>query len=193
MKIFSLLAAFACAVSCSSPIAPELQHWGEMKSVLADGETQARVELNDCLTPSSIGLGAIENLNGELTIVDGVAHISRVDNDSSLMTTVSTAGHSGESATMLAMFNVESWEAIQLGHIDNISQLEEIVNNELASRGFDLTQPIPFKVDATFADITIHVLNQSCPIADPDGPAPWRADFQSKNGKLVGLFADGWG
>jgi len=39
--------------------------------------------------------------------------------------------------------------------------------------------------------VVFHVLNASCPIADPSGPEPWRASRESARVTLVGFLADG--
>jgi alpha-acetolactate decarboxylase len=48
---------------------------------------------------------------------------------------------------------------------------------------------MPFRVEGTFENLCLHVLNGSCPIADPDGPEPWRLTDATAEGVLVGFFA----
>lgn len=164
-----------------------------MKTVLAQGQIEARIAMADAITPNSVGIGALAGLEGELTILDGVIHAARVTTDYGLSSTALSGEQSSDSATLLAICEVAEWERILLDEVSSLAALEKIVASELSSRGFDLSQPVPFKVDATFSEISIHVLNHSCPIANPDGPEPWRGEFRAKNGHLVGIYAVGFG
>ena len=164
-----------------------------MKTVLAQGQIEARIAMADAITPNSVGIGALAGLEGELTMLDGVIHAARVTTDYGLSSTALSGEQSSDSATLLAICEVAEWERILLDEVSSLAALEKIVASELSSRGFDLSQPVPFKVDATFSEISIHVLNHSCPIANPDGPEPWRGEFRAKNGHLVGIYAVGFG
>ena len=45
--------------------------WGTMREVLRQGKSEGRVALANIATPHTIGVGALEGLAGEVTIVDG--------------------------------------------------------------------------------------------------------------------------
>ena len=192
IKLTSLVIILALG-SCGSAPTTELNTWGSMKTVLAQGKTAARIALADAITPHSVGVGALAGLEGELTILDGVIHAARVTPNYALTSTKLTGSQTDDSATLLAICEVAEWETVLLGEVSSLSALETIVAAELIDRGFDMTQPVPFKVEATFSEISIHVLNNSCPIANPDGPEPWRGHFNTKNGQLIGLYAVGFG
>ncbi len=164
-----------------------------MKSVLAQGKTEARVAMASAVKPTTVGIGALAGLEGEITILDGIIHTARVTPDYDLVSAATRGSDSSDNATLLAVCEVSEWESILLGEVASIGALESIVADKLTERDFDLSMPVPFKVTATFSELSIHVLNNSCPVADPDGPEPWRGHFNIKNGHLVGLYAVGFG
>ncbi len=170
-----------------------LQSWGTMREVLAQGKTEARVALSKVVNSNTVGIGALAGLTGEVTILDGVIHTSSVTSKNDLVLTAVEGKNSEDQGTLLAISDVSQWSGFPLPAVAGIEELESIIKKELAIQGFALDQPVPFKVEAVFSEISIHVLNNSCPVANPEGPEPWRGKFTAQNGFLVGIYAEGFG
>jgi acetamidase/formamidase len=59
-----------------------------------------------------------------------------------------------------------------------------------AAHDIDVTRPFPFRVEGVASTLRLHVLNHSCPIAEPDGPKPWRFFGEGETTVLVGFYAE---
>ena len=73
----------------------------------------------------------------------------------------------------------------------SLAELEEFARVQLEARGFDLRTPTPIRVQIESGQIGIHVIAGSCPIANPEGPSPWRYEGPVDRGELVGVFVVG--
>ncbi len=190
MKLLVLSLALLMA-ACNGPSqAPKLQTWGELRSVLRDGETQGRVELSRASAPGLYGLGAVAGLKGEVLVVDGEVWVSRA-------TASDSAGMAGpplegEQATLLALGSVEQWSASVLPVTSDMKALELAVRTAAEAAGCDPTQPVPFVIEGIAASLDLHVLNGACPSASPPPEhEPYRASLDSAEVLLVGFYAEG--
>lgn len=165
-----------------------LRTWGSMMEVLRNGETQGRVALSEVSGPHVIGVGALEQLSGELTIDGGQAHVTAVSGTDLLFPETGP----DSKATLLAVAEVEQWQEITLPAIATLRDLEEAIATQAAENGIDTSAipALPFRVEGDFEGLCLHVLNGSCPIANPDGPEPWRLTDAKAEGVLVGFFAE---
>lgn len=165
--------------------------WGSMMEVLRNGQTEGRVNLARMEGDSIIGVGALAQLTGELTIDGGRAHITAVTGSE---VTFPEVGPDTQ-ATLLAIADVPEWVEIPLSPVANLGELEGAIAGAAAQQGIDTTAipALPFRVEGRFEDLCLHVLNGSCPIAHPDGPEPWRLTDAQAEGTLVGFYAENAG
>ena len=66
-----------CAAPSEAPFI-EVRGWGTMREVLREGDTRGRVPLVAVVEDHTWGVGALEDLEGEITIVDGEVSIAQV-------------------------------------------------------------------------------------------------------------------
>ena len=204
MRIFLFLLLpllSACTLGAKTPETPvllafddrametEVEYWGAMKAVLRDGETQGRVSLTEVLGPNAVAVGALQGLAAEITVVDGVTHLAEVTEAGSGLELNVRAPAEGEQATLLVLAHVESWTEHSLPNVSELDELERAVRDIAEAQGINIRKPFPFKVRGTASHLHVHVLNHSCPIADPDGPDPWTFDGVDEDVVLVGFYA----
>ena len=193
MKLHLLLSSCLLASSCASTAYDsKLQTWGELRSVLRDGETQGRVALTQAARPGTYGLGAIAGLHGELLVADGVVWVSCATAPDAVEP--ARPPIAGEQATLLALATVAEWETSELRDISDVTALERAVRAAAEAAGLDPTQPFPFVVDGTVTALDLHVLNGACPFASPAPPperAPYRSELERTDVMLVGFHAEG--
>ena len=200
-SLLPLLLVFACAsgakdtklsptqeLTARTPQA-HVEHWGAMKAVLRDGLTQGRVSLDEALGPNTFAVGALEGLAAEITVVDGVIHLAEVIESGTGIAMRVRAPVEGEQATLLVTAQVDSWVEHLLPRVANLKELETAVRDIALAEGIDVTLPFPFKVEGDSSQIHLHVLNHSCPIANPDGPSPWTFEGVNESVVLVGFYA----
>lgn len=169
---------------------PEVQHWGAMREVLRERRTHGRVTLQDVLGPNTIAVGAIEGLAGEITVDGSAIHLTQVVDPDAPDGVLVRPPHSNEQATLLVLANVEEWTEHGLTDASDLEVLEHSVREIATAAGFELNRPIPFRIRGRASELQLHVLNNSCPVADPNGPKPWRFRGEDLEVVLIGFYAE---
>lgn len=170
----------------------EVKTWGSMRAVMKEGKISGRVPLAEVVTPNSIGVGALANLEGEITLIDGIAFIASGSTDPSSDQQVSHSRNllKSDQATLLVIAEVPHWESVKLGPCATYSEMEKKVSAVLKERGFDLLKPTPVKVRGVAGRVDFHVIAGSCPIADPQGIPPRRGSIIEEPLELVGIYVE---
>lgn len=164
-----------------------------MREVLRLGESQGRVRLAEAVRPTSIAVGALEGLAGEITVVDGEAWVSvgRPAAEGGGRVAVAREHTDEDRAALLLIAEVDSWESLPLGGCESLDGLEARIALVLKERGFDSSEPVPVRVQVEQGSADWHVVDGACPIADPDGPAPIRESVEGSPLELVGFYVEG--
>lgn len=189
-------AALACAAGCNAP-ASQVTQYGRMREVLRNGQSQPRIALSEVtVRPHAHAVGALADLDGEVTIVDGVALVSRV-RDGAL---ASGPPVPGDRATLLTLAYVERWHGTALGFASGDRELETTVEEIARAAGVAVDEPFPFVMEGELTALDMHVINGACPLAgardEAGAQSGLRAAYQLRldrptRGKLVGFFATG--
>lgn len=154
---------------------------------MRNGQSEGRVALLPFDAKSSIGVGAMAGLQGEITIADGKVLVATVNNG---VATVRQA-KANDQATLLVVEDVAAWQDFPIGDCSSYDQLEQRIATQLRSSGRNLTVPTPIRVRGNFERLQVHVIAGACPIANPTGPKPWRYDGPASNAQLVGFYVEG--
>lgn len=180
-------AAFASLFAgCTAPPAG-VRTWGTMREVLREGRDAGRVTPVEVATDRTVGVGALAGLAGEVTIVDGHVWIAVAHDGQPPTVRNATAA---DRAALLAVADVARWTEVPLGTCASYDDLERRIAEALAAGGLDPTlQPVRVRGRASL--VRLHVIAGACPIANPDGPSPWRFAGPVEAIELVGLFATG--
>lgn len=162
-----------------------------MTEVMRDGLTEARVALRDWASPHSVAVGAIEGLDGEITIIDGDVWISRV-RDGDFVTSWPAVG-SDERATLLVASRVQTWRTIALDTTLKGAELEDAIELAAARHAIDTSRPFPFIIDGIVTSLEIHVINGFCPHSSGEaaaGQEPLRISLtESTPATIIGFYA----
>jgi hypothetical protein len=158
-----------------------------MREALKMGQSEGRVFLGDVIGERTYGLGAMADLQGEITIIHGTSYIAEA-NSGELIIRPHTEN---DRATLLITADVNEWVMHSVTEIGSYQELETVVAELCKAQGLDLQQSIPFWVQGVASEIDLHVINGSCPIANPDGPEPWRAEQESVLLRLFGIYVEG--
>ncbi|MCP4092332.1 MAG: hypothetical protein GY747_02695 [Planctomycetes bacterium] len=157
-----------------------------MREALRLGQSHGRVVIDDVLEEHTFGLGALANLEGEITILNGITYIAEANSGELIL-----RPHTPEDeATLLITANVETWDLFPISGIGSYQELEEAVAVLCKENGLDVSQPTPFWVQGAASDLELHVINGSCPIANPSGPAPLRIQEDQTPLQLFGIYVE---
>ncbi len=162
-----------------------------MRPVMREGSTQARTSLRDWAEPHTIAVGAIEGLDGEITVVDGGVWVSRVRDGG--IATSGPAVAAEDQATLLTAMRVARWRSVRLDEGATGPELEDLIERAAKKQGIDTARPFPFVIEGRAAALDMHVINGLCPHSGAEAAAdrePWRLTLsEATPATIVGFFA----
>lgn len=171
-----------------------------MREVMRQGRSEGRVSLADVSRDdgsgrSTIGVGALAGLSGEVTILDGRVFVTegkvvktwRAEASAPPLREAKTS----EQATLLVLARVPRWEEQALGDCGSYTALEDKIASALRARGRDLSEPQAIRVRGRARRLALHVIAGACPIAQPAGPKPYRFDGSAAEVEVLGIFVEG--
>lgn len=158
MKNSLVFLVLVCLCSCSAEegFSVPVYYAGALKNMMRNGDVSAKFDLREVSYKSSLyGLGAVENLKGEILILDSQPYIASVQQDTLQI------DHSFEySATLFVYSQVDRWTTVAVpADIKTKDQLEEFVEQQAKNQGLNTNAPFPFRLIGTAASFDWHVIN----------------------------------
>lgn len=159
MKIkFFLITLLIITLSCT-PVAEnpfKVEYKGALKEIMFEGDISARIDLKSLQKkPHLFALGAVENLKGEIIVLDGKSLVSGVKNNQVVTDTTFT-----QKAALLVYVQVKEWVAIPLPiTITTQAELEEYLPKVAKEKGLSTNKPFPFLIEGNTLDIDWHVID----------------------------------
>lgn len=160
-----------------------------MRDTLRLGDTHPRVTFAEVVErPHAFAVGALPNLEVEITVFDGNIWIATVDGKTAVTSKPSTQY---DSATLLTMAHVTEWTEFSLPTILPLQEAVERISIDYS--GFNTNEPFPFFIVGEASEFHLHVINGYCPVSSPNLAEefmPWRLK-QNFNTPItvVGFFA----
>lgn len=176
-----------------SRLAPELVRYGSMHETIGQKQHQGRVSLAELTSrPHFYGVGALEGLHGEITVMNSAAIVTGVAPDGRSQ----SLSAENAQATFLVGQSVDDWTSVTLGEAVSPERFDEMIANTAAGLGFDGATPFMFVVEGEFTDVRLHVINGACPIHArmknvtlAANERPFELDTKRLAGTLVGVYA----
>lgn len=178
----------ALCVGCATSWDGKVERWGSLKEVLRNGETQGRVTLSEFREqPKVVGLGVLEGLNGEVTMVGDKLWVSTVGD--SKQQTKSLGADDATQAAFLVSAKVTAWREWTLEKDMDLEALEAFLEPVLSESSLSQLDTVPFLVNGSFKALDAHVVNGGCPFAADEAlrKEPVREKRSSATGTLVGF------
>jgi len=168
---------------------------GTMHEAIGEQQYQGRVILSDLLKqPHFYGVGAVENLTGEVTILDGVPTVTRVNAEGVPSPVDAALGET--KATLLVGAYVPQWTEHALVNAVLPTGLDQFVSETATKAGLDVSKPFMFAIDGVFSNARLHVINGACPmharlkkIELEKDKKPFETDLAEVRGTILGVFA----
>ena len=186
-----VLAALLCACGSSGMSRAwngDVQRWGTLRQVLREGDYSAKVQLADVADlPGMHGIGALADLAGEVSVVDGEVWVARVRDGVLETTRAPSAGHA---AAFLVLARVERWSELSLESPLDLEGLEALLEQAAGDPALAVGDSWPFLVDVSDARVEAHVLQGGCPMAEDERlrKEPHRFELAGPV-QLVGFFS----
>ncbi len=134
----------------------EVKWRGALKNMMHKGDLTAKADLNEFENYEHLyALGAIENLKGEILILDG-----EVFNTSVNGTEMEFDNSYNKDACLFVYAIVENWNTYDIpDSVSTYEELEVFVEATAKNNGIDTEKPFPFMLDGTPKSFDWHVIN----------------------------------
>ncbi len=149
------LTLLTLALLSSLSLAQEVHHHGALKNFMHKGDISAKYDLRELeALPHVYALGALEELQGEILILDGTAFVSRAAGDS-----VRISQDFQHRASLLVYTQVAAWEESAVPDtLSDSGAFEKWFAEELLRQGRDTNAITPFLLRGTASAIDWHVI-----------------------------------
>jgi hypothetical protein len=161
--VCALLAGCTTRSPTPSP-SPGVRWFGALHSIMHEGRTEASVRLADVVPgPHAWGVGALEGLSGEVTILDDIVWFARPNPDGTaqLAHGALNAADRSVGAALLVIANVEAWDELPVSTGVAASDLDSFLEAALTAHGQPLDGPVPMRIDGPLAALRWHVVDGS--------------------------------
>lgn len=157
-KIYAFMGVVAVA-ACATASIPALkegmvEYYGSQKNIFETGKAEAKVPLTAMSGDfATFGVGAVAGLDGEITVFNGKPFVTKVRGKEF------TLDHSQDHAAVFAVWTKQSrWadEAVP-SNIKTYLDLQNFVKARAVAAGIDVSQPFPFLLIGTPAELKWHI------------------------------------
>lgn len=183
-----------CGGGADAPSAPaRLVQIGTMHEAIGKRQHQARVDVAEVVgRPHFYGVGALEGLKGEITVLDSVAFVTRVTPEGAHQ----AVAPADAKATLIVGHSIERWTRHTLTDAVAHERFDEAIGAMAGGTGLETADPFAFVIEGAFTDVRLHVINGACPIHSrmhkleiAEGERPFELDVKTVSGTLVGIYA----
>jgi alpha-acetolactate decarboxylase len=183
-------------ISAKLSAGPAVRWYGALRAIMHEGRTASAVKLAEVLPgPHAWGVGALADLNGELTVVDDEVWLARPMPDGSAAITRGQLGgaDSEQGAALFVMANVAAWQEVAIVSDVSWEQLDSFLESELRTRRLLGDLPVALRIDGPVSMLRWHVVDGSklAPGADQAQHARTAVSgvVPEAEAKLVGFFS----
>jgi acetolactate decarboxylase len=159
---------------------------GAMRRTMWDGQLAGLIALDSIAKPGTYGIGPLEYLRGEITLVDGHCFVSTAVNDS----TMRVEERTDVKAPFFVRARVNSWVDVPLPpEVVDLPALDAF----LTTYATDRSAPFAFRIDGLVAEAHLHVMDlpPGAVIHGPDEAHASQKNFtlSDVHAELVGFFS----
>ena len=160
---------------------------GAMKNVMMKGELFGNIYLDTISNKKHLyGIGPLENLLGEILVIDGKAYNSIVLSESKMKVEKSF----NLKAPFFVYGNQFEWEKIELpSNIKTLNQLEKFIDEKTN----DINFPFVFKIKGKIEYANIHIVNLASGsiVKSPKDAHKGQINYKiyNKNSEIIGFFS----
>ncbi len=163
----------------------DLETFGEFRRLIQLGELGAKVQLAAVMTKHpTVGLGAVADAIGEITIYDGKLIVSYGKPGAH-------PAANSESAALLSIASVGEWQSVDVDRDVAPTEIESYLAAAAKAHGIDPEKSFPFEIAGTLASNFMHV--NAAPTGGPHGMGlPVAISLETRGdevpGKVAGVY-----
>jgi acetolactate decarboxylase len=132
-----------------------LEYAGGRDIMMRDQDFSAKIDLDSLKNRQGLmALGPIEDMKGEITILDGVIYTGTMENEQAVYRKDSVVR-----AVFLAYGNADQYQNINIEKsIQGLKGVENLVREQAVQNGLDLEKSFPFYMEAQVSDLDYHII-----------------------------------
>ncbi len=152
----TILATFSCATTPDKDNNFKVEYKGALKNIMHKGDISAQADLTNFQdTEHFYALGAVENLKGEILILDSKPFISSVQDQK--LTISNSFDHK---ATLLVYASVDKWTTSTIpDNVTTYEDLEKHIKHTAKDNGINTDEPFPFLMNGQAKSFDWHVID----------------------------------
>ena len=153
---FTILTLFLSATPPDKGERFKVEYKGALKNIMHKGDISAQANLKDFQDKKHLfALGAVEQLKGEVLILDGASIISSVQNEE-----LSISNSFDHKATLLVYAQVAKWKSFDIpSKIVSFEDLEKHIEQVAKDNGINTDEPFPLLITGVVNSFDWHVIN----------------------------------
>jgi acetolactate decarboxylase len=146
----------ACSSENEKAESFEVIHHGALKNFMMKGDISAKADLTDLKNMDHLyALGALENLKGEILILDSEPYLTSADGEE-----VAIEQSFDHKASLLVYATVKEWKTFDIPRtLQTYEELERYIAETAEEHGIDMNQPFPFLLEGSFSSINWHSID----------------------------------
>ena len=146
----------AFSTTCTNSESVKVEYAGALNDMMQQGDVSAKANLKDFQNKEHLyALGALEQLKGEILILDGMTSISSVQNQE-----LAIDNSFNYNASLLVYATVAEWKSFEVGdNIESYEDLETYVEYLAKENGINTEEPFPFLLNGVVRAVDWHVVN----------------------------------
>lgn len=154
--ILTIILITSCATEKKETNVFKVGYNGALKNIMHKGDLSAQADLSQFQNAKHIyALGAIENLKGEILVLDSQPYISSAQNQKVMM-----SSSLDQKATLLVYTSVESWRSYDIpDEIKTYENLELYIAQVAKNNQINMDKPFPFLITGKAESIEWHVID----------------------------------
>ena len=195
MKLLIQLVILLSIYSCNTTEDILVEHKGALRNIMHKGDLSAKANLKEFENIKGLyGLGAVENLKGEILILDGVPYISSCEiKDSVKINSIEKTFDA--KAALFVYTQVDNWIDIKIPFdVQTYSQLETFIQAEAKHQGIDVEMPFPFLIEGEFDSFDWHVIDWKAGDMEHSHEkhiqAGLHGTMHNTNGEVLGFYSN---
>ena len=159
-----------------------VETWGEFRKIIMQGDFGAKVQLSAVMAKRpTIGVGAVADGRGEITIYDGKLTISYGRHGT-------RPSMNSESAALLQISTTGEWQSVTVERDVAPTEIESYLAAAAKSHNIDPDKSFPFEIRGTITSYLMHV--NAAPTGGPHGMGlPIAITIESRGEQITGSVA----
>jgi acetolactate decarboxylase len=132
----------------------KIQVAGAMSNIMQKGNLSAYADLDTMQKDGLYALGPVENLKGEIIVLDGKVYVTSKSGDSLVNRDKSPK------AAMLVYSYVSEWQKLEKKvAVSGLEELQKFIELTAKDAGVDVNQPFVFKLEVRAKELKYHIID----------------------------------